>query len=146
VLTVVLGVAVVFGFGWSQVISVADRRFTVTADQSSRPFALLTTGIASAVPEDAVVASDGEAMIYLYTGRRAVPAYLFRLEERSMTPFGVDTTTAYFCESGVTHLATSWLGGDLLPLFEALQAGDSIVTPQFTVTDGPALFAFRCPG
>ncbi len=144
-LTLVLGVSVVWGFGRFQAISVVDRRFTVTADRSSRPFALLTSGISTSVPEDAIIASDGEAMVYLYTGRQAVPAYLFRLDGRRMKPFGIDTTTAYFCESGVTHLATSWLGGDLLPLFEALQEADSTLTPLFTVTDGPALFRFRCP-
>ncbi len=146
VLTLVLIGSIVLGFGWYQTVSVVDRRFTVTADRSSRPFALLTTGIATAVPEDAVIASDGEAMVYLYTGRQAIPVYLFRLEGRKMEPFGVDTTVAYLCESGVTHLATSWLGGDVLPLFESLEErGDSTITRLFTVTDGPALFRFRCP-
>jgi len=144
-LTLLLGVSVVWGFGWFQAISVVDRRFTVTADRSSRPFALLASGIVTAVPEDAVIASDGEAMVYLYTGRKTVPAYLFRLDGRRMEPFGVDATASYFCESGVTHLGTSWLGGDLLPLFEALQERDSTLTPLFTVTEGPALFRFRCP-
>jgi hypothetical protein len=145
-LTLVLVVAVVWGFGWFQTISLVDRRFTVTADRSSRPFALLTSGISTSVPEDAVIASDGEAMVYLYTGRQAVPLYLFRLEGREMEPFGVATTTAYFCESGVTHLATSWLGGDVLPLFDALEErDDSTITPLFTVTEGPALFRFKCP-
>jgi hypothetical protein len=144
-LTVVLAVAVVWGFGWFQTVSLLDRRFTVTADRSSHPFALLTSGISTAVPDDAVIASDGEAMVYLYTGRKAVPAYLFRLDGRRMVPYDVDSTTAYFCESGVTHLGTSWLGGDLLPLFEALQETTSTLTPLFVVTNGPALFRFQCP-
>jgi len=146
VLTLVLLGSVVLGFGWFQAISLVDRRFTVTAERSSRPFVLLTSGISTAVPENAVIASDGEAMVYLYTGRQTVPVYLFQLAGRKMEPFGIDTTTAYFCHSGVTHLATSWYGGDVLPLFDALEKrGDSTLTRLFTVTDGPALFRFRCP-
>jgi hypothetical protein len=146
VAVVLLSAAVLFGFVRLQALSVIERRFAVTAQRSSRPFELLTRGIATGTPEDAVIASDGEATVFLYTGRRTVPLFLFRLRGRAIENLGADTTLAYLCESGVTHVATSWVGGDAVPLFEAFEArSDSTLDPLFVVTDGPGLFRFQCP-
>lgn len=143
---VVLAVVVALGFGWRQVVSVKGRQFAVTADRASRPFALLTAGIRTGTPEKAIVATDGEAMVYLYTGRSTVPLFLFRLDGRQMLGFGADTTAQYLCEQGVSHVAVSWLGGEALPLLDAFKtSGDSVLVPLFTVADGPALYRFRCP-
>ena len=142
----VLTTVIVVGFGWRQVVSVTDRQFAMTAERASRPFALLTAGIRTGTPENAIIASDGEAMIYLYTGRSAVPLFLFELEGRRMQSVGAYATQRYLCTQGVTHVATSWLGGDALPLLDTLGAGgSSVMTPLFTVVDGPALYRFRCP-
>jgi hypothetical protein len=134
------------GFGRVQVVSMAQRGFAVTAVQSSAPFRYLIAGIDTGLPVDATVATDGEALVYLYTGRQTVPLILFRLSGREFAYFDADTTAAYFCERAVTHVGTSWVGGEALPLIAGMQAmGDSVLTPLFTLTDGPGLYRFRCP-
>ncbi len=143
---VVLAIAMLVGFGMAQAVSLAERRFTLTAVRSSTHFRFLTAGIDTSVPEDAIVATDGEALVHLYTGRRTVPLISFQLRGREFEYFEVDTTTAFLCDAGVTHVATSWLGGEALPLVDGMRSmGDSVLTPLFTLADGPALFRFRCP-
>ncbi len=141
-----LAIAIALGYGWRQVVSVTERQFTATADVASRPFSVLTAGIRTGTPEDAIVATDGEALVHLYTGRTTVPLFLFRLEGREMLSFGADTTLRYLCDQRVTHVAVSWVGGDALPLLDTLRVrGDSVLVPLFTIVDGPALFGFACP-
>jgi hypothetical protein len=146
-LTVALvGLVLATGFGWAQAISIAERRFTVTAVQSSAPFRYLVAGIETGLPADAIVATDGEALVHLYTRRHTVPLILFRLRGREFVYADADTTAAYLCDAGVTHAATSWLGGEALPLISGMRAmGDSVLTPLFTFSDGPGLFRFQCP-
>ena len=84
--------------------------------------------------------------MHLYTGRRTVPLVSFRLRGREFEHFGADTTAAFLCNVGATHVAASWLGGEALTLVDGMRGmGDSVLTPLFTLTDGPALFRFRCP-
>jgi hypothetical protein len=146
-LTVALvGVMLATGFGWAQAVSIAERRFAVTASRSSAPFRYLVAGIETGVPTDAIVATDGEALVHLYTGRKTVPLILFGLSGREFVYADADTTATYLCDTGVTHVATSWLGGEALPLISDLRAmADSTVTPLFTFSDGSGLFRFRCP-
>jgi hypothetical protein len=146
-LTVALvGLMLAAGFGWAQAVSIAERRFAVTAIQSSAPFRYLVAGIETGLPTDAIVATDGEALVYLYTTRKTVPLILFSLHGREFVYADADTTATYLCDAGVTHVATSWLGGEAVPLISDMRAmGDSVVTPLFTFSDGSALFRFRCP-
>jgi hypothetical protein len=141
-----VGVMLATGFGWAQAVSIAERRFAVTASRSSAPFRYLVAGIETGVPTDAIVATDGEALVHLYTGRKTVPLILFGLSGREFVYADADTTATYLCDTGVTHVATSWLGGEALPLISDLRAmADSTVTPLFTFSDGSGLFRFRCP-
>jgi len=143
----VLAIALAMGYGQREVRSLRHRGFARTARDVSAPFRYLTRGIDTAVPADAVIGTDGETLVYLYTGRQTVPLLLFRLRGRATEDLGPAATVAYFCESGVTHVATSWAGGEAASLIDGIAAaGDSVLTPLFTLTDGPALFRFRCPG
>jgi len=143
----ILTISLLLGYGQRELRSVSRRGFAQTAVDLSGPFRYLVRGIDTAVPPDAVVATDGEALVYLYTGRRTVPLVLLQLRGRSWERFDAGTTASYFCESGVTHVATSWADGEAAPLISDLSAaGDSVLTPLFALTDGPALFRFRCPG
>jgi hypothetical protein len=142
----ILAMSLLIGFGQREFRSLSRRGFARTAADLSGPFRYLVRGIDTAVPGDAVVATDGEALVYLYTGRRTVPLVLLRLRDRAWERFDTDATAAYFCASGVTHVATSWVDGEAAPLLADLRAaGDSVLTPLFALTDGPALFRFRCP-
>ncbi len=142
----VLVVAMLIGFGKAQVTSLVGRRFTTTARSASASFRFLTAGIDTGVPQDAIVATDGEALVHLYTGRRTVPLVSFRLRGREFEHFGTDTTAAFLCDVGATYVAASWLGGEALTLVDGMRGmGDSVLTPLFTLTNGPALFRFRCP-
>jgi hypothetical protein len=51
-----------------------------------------------------VVASEDEALIWLYTGRRAVPSHLWRARGRGSESLGADSLHAFFRRSGVTHV------------------------------------------
>ncbi len=143
----VLAAVVAITYGRREVRSLAGRQFAKTATEASVPFRLLTSGIASGTPEDAVLASDGEALVYLYTGRRTAPLFLYRLNGREAEPLGTDAVARYLCDNGVTHVAASVSVGEASPLLEGLAAiGDSTLVPLFVVTDGPALYRYRCPG
>jgi len=143
----VLAAVMAIAYGPREVRSLAGRQFTKTATEASVPFRLLTSGIASGTPGDAVLASDGEALVYLYTGRRTAPLFLYRLNGREAEPLGTDAVARYLCDNGVTYVAASVSVGEASPLLEGLAAvGDSTLVPLFVVTDGPALYRYRCPG
>jgi hypothetical protein len=146
VLVVLVAVVLVAGFGQRQVISVVERRFALTARRASAPFGYLTAGIDTGLPVDAIVATDGEPLVYLYTGRRTVPLILFRLSGREFVNADAETTVTYLCERGVTHVGASSLGGEAVPLLSAMRAtGDSVLSSLASFTDGPGLFRFQCP-
>ena len=137
----VLGVAVVIGYGRREVRSITTRGFALTAERASAPFRLLTTAISAGTPQGAVVATDGEALVYLYTERRTVPLELYRLRGRDFESLSAEVTASFFCERGVTHVAASVPG----PLLEDLAtAPETTIVPRFRVTNGPSLFEFRC--
>ena len=137
----VLAVVLVIGFGRREVRSLGDRGFALTAERTSAPFRLLTTAIRTGTPEGAVVASDGEALVYLYTDRRTVPLELYRLRGRDFESLSAEVTVEFFCEQDVTHVAASVPA----PLPNDLAAArESTVVPLFRVTKGPSLFEFRC--
>ncbi len=52
----------------------------------------------------------------------------------------------FYCDAGVTHLALSGLAAPAAPLVDELaQGSDSTLSLLFRVTNGPALYEFRCP-
>ena len=84
-------------------------------------------------------------MIYLYTGRTAVPNTLFRWKGRALEYFPVADVRRYFCDTGVSHISLSGPASEGAPVVNALAAEpDSMVRPIFRMTGGPALFHFAC--
>lgn len=69
-----------------------------------RTFDHVVPWVRSATPSSAILASEDEALLWLYTGRRAVPSFLWHLEGRNARSFGPDTLRAYLKRSGVTHV------------------------------------------
>ena len=137
--------AIAVGYGPREFRSLTTRGFANTALAPSGQFVLLTTSISSALPADAIVATDGEALVHLYTGRRTVPVYLFELDGRDAVEFPTDSTVAYWCRQSVTHVAASIPAADIEPLFEALESHPAVeLRPLFQVTAGPRLLEFTC--
>ncbi len=140
------GAVLLAGYGPREALSLARRGFASAADGISLPFRSLIPAIAQETPPSAVVASEDEALIYLYTGRRTVPSHLFRWAGLGTERLPDSVIVAFWCQAGVTHLAVSGPGDAALPL-AASAAGrkDSLLVPLFQVTQGPGLYRFRCP-
>jgi hypothetical protein len=142
----VLAVAVAMGYPRREFVSLEGRLFAATAEGISRPFRVLVPAIAAELPANAVVAGEDEALLYLYTGRPAVPSYLFRAVGGTSVPFPADSALAFFCKMGVTNLALSGARAPAGPLVgELLERNDSTLVNSFMFTDGPSLFRFTCP-
>ncbi len=140
-------VAVAIGYPRREISSLVERQFTGTAEGITQPFAVLVPAIQAEIDTDAVVASEDEALIYLYTGRHAVPSYLFTWSGRSTRPLPHDTTLDFFCDAGVTHVALSGPGAPGAPMVRELeQRADSTLSLLFQITNGPSMYRFRCPG
>jgi len=129
-----------------EAVSLAGRRFASAADGISLPFRTLISSIVQETPPSAVVASEDEALIYLYTGRRSVPSHLFRWSGLGTERLPDSLIVAFWCQAGVTHLAVTGPGDAALPLAESSASRkDSVFVPLFQVTKGPGLYRFRCP-
>ncbi|NIM52558.1 MAG: hypothetical protein GTN62_08090 [Gemmatimonadales bacterium] len=142
----VLAVAVSAGYLPREAISLGTRGFARTAERISLPFDLLVPSIAQETPDDAVVAVADEALVYLYTGRKATPNHLFRWERRGTEAYSTDVTMSYLCASGVTHVALTGPNAPAAPLVnQGIRGPDPLLTRLFRVTDGPALYRLTCP-
>ena len=140
-----LAVAVSAGYLPREAVSLGGRGFVGAAEGISAPFRLLLPSITAETPPETVVAVSDEALVYLYSGRRAVPSYLFRWQGRRTDPLTADESVAYFCENGVTHLALTGPGAAAGPTVRDLaSAEESVLEPLFQVTSGPALYRFSC--
>ena len=142
----ILILALAFGFGRRQAVSLIERGFGQTSVGISDPLRWTVSAVANSTPSDAVIASEGEALFHLYTGRLTVPSYLFRWHGRDTEPLGRPTTLEYFCASGVTHVLLTGPDTEAAPLVNALAADDpSPLVLMFELADGPALYRFECP-
>ena len=143
---VLLALAVLVGYPRREAVSLWHRQFAATAEGITAPFNVLVPAIIAELEPSAVVASEDEALVYLYTGRHSVPSYLFRWSGRSTTPLSRDSTVQFYCDAGVTHLALSGQRAPAAPLVDELAQGpDSTLSLLFRVANGPALYEFRCP-
>ncbi|MFQ5550772.1 MAG: hypothetical protein ACE5FJ_05995, partial [Gemmatimonadales bacterium] len=88
----VIGLLVVLfaGFGIRQFSSVRSRGFADTAERISVPFQLLVPSVVNELPADAVLASGDEALVFLYTDRKAVPVHLIDFTTEGESYIGPD--------------------------------------------------------
>jgi hypothetical protein len=127
-------------------ISLWRHTFLTTNRQISRSFQLLVPAIATELPPDAVIATEDEALVYLYTGRHTVPSNLFHWQGLGTEPFSTAEQVRIWCQMGVTHLAVTAPGDQATRIVAAFsQRPDSIFTPLFHVTKAGTLYRFRCP-
>lgn len=144
---VALGASAV-GYLPREFLSLAERRFTRTALAISQPFRVLTASIAQETPQEAVIAAEDEALVYLYTGRRTVPSHLFRWSGLGTTPLPAVDRIAYWCERGVTHLSVTAPQDPANAIVEEMSrqgAGPHGVVRLFQIAEGPGLYRFACP-
>ncbi len=92
------------GFGRYQLIGFVEGFATSAQLGISRTFDHVVPWVKSATPSSAILATEDEALLWLYTGRRAVPSFLWHLEGRNARSFGPDTLRAYLERSGATHV------------------------------------------
>ena len=109
------------GFGRYQVTGFVRRWPTVTQRGISGTFERILPWVRSATPENAVLAGEDEALLWLYTGRRAVPSYLWRLEGRHETGFGPDSLRAFLDRSDVSYVIVTGPRSDAAPVIDALR-------------------------
>ncbi|OLB04564.1 MAG: hypothetical protein AUH06_11745 [Gemmatimonadetes bacterium 13_2_20CM_69_27] len=103
--------AVVVTFGWAQVEArgFAGRWWGTTAHGISANFADLLPWVAS-LPGGAVLATDDEALVWLYTGRTSVPFYVYGYRGATPTTPTPAEQRAYLERQGVTHVLLSGRG------------------------------------
>lgn len=99
----VLAAALTFGYGRYEARGFAGRWWTVTARAISANFSELLPWVAT-LPQDAVLASDGDPLVWLYGGRRTVPLYLFSYRDSGEAPATPAEQLAFFERAGVTHV------------------------------------------
>lgn len=106
---------VVVGYGYYQVRGYVRGDATRLQQGISATMTDLLPWVRQSTPPDAVVAGEDEAMLWLYTGRRAVPSYVWRYRGRGDESLGPDSLRAWFERAGVTHVLLSGPGSDAAP-------------------------------
>ncbi len=95
---------VVVGFGFYQVRGFRRGDATSLQDGMSATFAAVLPWVRQSTPPSAVIAGDDEALWWLYTGRLAVPCYLWRYDGRAEVSLGADSLRAWLLRSGATDV------------------------------------------
>jgi hypothetical protein len=114
-------VAVLLGYGYFQVRGYRRGDATHLQDTISAGFVPALPFLRDSTPADAVIAAEDEAHIWLYTGRRAVPFYLWRYRGRGEESLGPDAMHAWLVRSGATYLVLTGMGSPAArPLAELL--------------------------
>jgi hypothetical protein len=131
------------GYGSYEIRGFAGRWWGTQAQGISANFSELLPVVAG-LPADAVVATDDEALVWLYTRRTAVPFYLERYRGRETQRPTPAEHRAYLERMGVTHVllasATSPSAGELRALIEAYPAW---LTGVYRWSGGRWLFAVQ---
>jgi hypothetical protein len=113
---------VALGYGLYQVRGFAGRWWHGAARPITANFEELLPAI-SALPSDAVIAVDDEPLVWLYTGRRAVPLYVYDYEGRETRAVTPAAHRAFLERQGVSHIvlasASSPAAGELRALIGA---------------------------
>ncbi len=104
--------AVLVGYGFYQVRGYARRDVAHLQDGISATMARVLPWIRESTPPSAVIAGADEALIWLYTGRSAVPSSVWRHRGRGGESLGPDSLRAWFDRAGVTHVLLSGPGSD----------------------------------
>ena len=133
----------VAGWGGRELRSLEERGFESAARGISSRFALGLASMATETDPNSVIATEDEALVYLYTGRKTVPNYLFHWQGRETQPLPQAETLRFFCDNGVSHIFTTGPDTEASRTIAYLRQ-EGIAVPLFEITSGPALFQLRC--
>ena len=142
VVAIVAALIVACGFGIFQATGFARGSATSMQRGISATMDDILPWIRASTDTNSVIAGEDEALIWLYTGRRAIPSYLWRVRGRSAESMGPDTLFAYLERNGATHLVLAGIGSDAAPTIDALVAKRPGYLQLVRVWPGP-LYAFR---
>jgi hypothetical protein len=106
----VLAAVLLAGYGVVEARGFAGRWWGTAAHRISANFGELLPWLAT-LPPGAVLATDDEALVWLYTGRPSVPLYVYGYHGRSETRPSPAEHRAYLERQGVTHIVLSGFGG-----------------------------------
>ena len=98
-----LAAALGLGYAHYEARGLAGRWWAVSAQRISANFTEVVPWVGS-LPRHAVVATDAEPLVWLYTGRRAVPLYLFTYRGGAEVRTAPAEQLAFFDRAGVTHV------------------------------------------
>lgn len=118
----VTAAAVIAGYGFYQVRGYARGDAMRVQRGISATLSFVLPWIRETTPAGAVVAGEDEALLWLYTGRRAVPNYVWRYRGRGEASLGPDSLRAWFDRAGVTHVVLTGPGSDAAPTLNQLLA------------------------
>ncbi|HEY6853906.1 MAG TPA: hypothetical protein VI139_06645 [Gemmatimonadales bacterium] len=106
-------VAACLGFGYCsyEVRGYSHRWWEGAARDISANFAELLPWVRT-LPANAVIATDDEALVWLYTGRRTVPLYVYSYHGRNTVEPDPATHRAYLERQGVTHVLLASPSGE----------------------------------
>ena len=107
----VVAACVAFGYVGYEVRGYAHRWWEGAARDISANFGELLPWV-RALPEGSVVATDDEALVWLYTRRRAVPLYLYSYHGRNTVEPDAAAQRAYLERQGVTHILLASPSGE----------------------------------
>lgn len=113
---------VVAGFGAYQANGFVKGWATSTQRAISARFERVIPWVLSATRDDAVLAGEDEALLWLYTGRKAVPSFLWYVRGRESRVFGVDSVKAFYDRSGVTHVLVTGPASEAAPTVDEMLA------------------------
>jgi hypothetical protein len=131
----------VVGYAQYQVRGLMGRWWEVAARDISSNFSELLPAVRE-LPREAIVATDDEALVWLYTGRRAVPFHLFAHRDGAVVSPDQASHRAYLERQGVTHvLLASPSGESAVVLRKLMQAYPAWLVPARRWEGGRWLFA-----
>jgi len=106
----VVAATMVAGYGWREARGFAGRWWALTASHISDNFRELLPWVL-ALPPGSVLATDDEALVWLYTHKPAVPFYLYGYRGSTEIHPTPAEHRAYLERQGVTHVLLAGFGG-----------------------------------
>ena len=113
-------VVLLAGFARFQIGGILRGGATAAQRDISATFREVLPWVIRQTDSSAIIAGEDEALIWLYTGRRAVPSYLWRVEGRGAESFGADSLRAFLDRNAATHLVLAGPGTDAAPTVDDL--------------------------
>lgn len=137
---IVVAAIVLVGYAQYEVRGLMGRWWALQRERISENFAELLPGL-SALPDSAVLATDDEALVWLYTRRTTVPFYLYGYRNGTETEPQAAEHRRYLERHGVTWVLFSGFGsGSDRELDALLGAYPGWLTVERTWPGGRALF------